>query len=447
MLLFACVAGAATYYASPNGGGDGKSEGAPFKIINFWSVAQPGDTLLLLDGIDTFSGDRFNLIVPPKAGDLGRTAPLSGTAEAPIAIKAKNDGKVLVDAQCEPWVRPISSQRGCNWIVVEGVNVKGGYDANIVLAADHWVVRRVVGYGASPVRANDNLYLAGTNNVVEDCAFFGTARKQVETCKSGGAFGGNVLRRCWGRFEGKGTETAQPTSTFELGYGQGNTIYENIIGTWKSVGRITDTEGVFREFACPDMGTPDSGWYGSIAYQIEADDYPGRMVDMGTKHNDYPPITRNFTAKEIVSYLSPANSGKGGFSVWGGDGQTKTWHNNRIVDCVAIGGKGSHIDTANWYLDDENGDGKALIQGATVADVVPPDKTIFDLVPGIGYRYVNGVRTTEPLWPWPMDQRIYDALKEAVDVNGKPYELFYVTQVIESMFGPIPAKYRSDKLR
>jgi len=49
-------------------------------------------------------------------------------------------------------------------------------------------------------------------------------------------------------------------------------------------------------------------------------------------------------------------------------------------------------------------------------------------------RYVDGVLTQEPLWPWPMDQRIYDALQQA----GKTP--FYVTNVIEDMFGPIPSE-------
>lgn len=38
-------ASAATYYASPSGGGNGISPSSPFQIADFWSKAKPGDTL------------------------------------------------------------------------------------------------------------------------------------------------------------------------------------------------------------------------------------------------------------------------------------------------------------------------------------------------------------------------------------------------------------------
>src|SRR5215510_6052440 len=41
---------ACTHYASPGGGGNGLSQSSPFQIGNFWKVAQPGNTLCLLDG-------------------------------------------------------------------------------------------------------------------------------------------------------------------------------------------------------------------------------------------------------------------------------------------------------------------------------------------------------------------------------------------------------------
>ncbi|MGH7828200.1 MAG: hypothetical protein ACREQ7_23850, partial [Candidatus Binatia bacterium] len=48
-------------------------------------------------------------------------------------------------------------------------------------------------------------------------------------------------------------------------------------------------------------------------------------------------------------------------------------------------------------------------------------------------RYKNGGLTSEPLWPWPMNQRIINAMAEsgraAVDV----------TKTVESMLGPIPS--------
>src|SRR5688572_30442984 len=71
------------YYASPTGTGNGLSSSTPFRISKFWSVAAPGKTLCLLDG--TYTG-ADSMINPPDN--------LNGTANAPITVRALNDGKV-----------------------------------------------------------------------------------------------------------------------------------------------------------------------------------------------------------------------------------------------------------------------------------------------------------------------------------------------------------------
>jgi hypothetical protein len=51
-------------------------------------------------------------------------------------------------------------------------------------------------------------------------------------------------------------------------------------------------------------------------------------------------------------------------------------------------------------------------------------------------KYVNGKLTNEPLWPWPMNQRIINAMRQA----GKaPVD---VTKTMEQIFGPIPSDCR-----
>jgi hypothetical protein len=51
-------------------------------------------------------------------------------------------------------------------------------------------------------------------------------------------------------------------------------------------------------------------------------------------------------------------------------------------------------------------------------------------------RYENGVLTDEPLWPWPMNQRILDARRQ----SGRPP--IDVTSTIEEILGPIPSRCR-----
>ena len=82
------AAATCTHYASPTGTGTGTSAAQPFKIANFWPLAKPGYTLCLLDGQYTGSASMIN---PPQN--------LSGTASAPITVRALNDGKVTINGQ------------------------------------------------------------------------------------------------------------------------------------------------------------------------------------------------------------------------------------------------------------------------------------------------------------------------------------------------------------
>lgn len=51
------------YYASPKGLGDGSSVESPFAVASFWDEVQPGDTLILFDGLYT---KPRSMIKPPK---------------------------------------------------------------------------------------------------------------------------------------------------------------------------------------------------------------------------------------------------------------------------------------------------------------------------------------------------------------------------------------------
>ena len=77
------LASAATYYASPQGEGDGTSADKPFVVSRFWEEAQPGGTLVLLDGVYTGPD---SMITPPRE--------VQETPGAPIVIRAANDGQV-----------------------------------------------------------------------------------------------------------------------------------------------------------------------------------------------------------------------------------------------------------------------------------------------------------------------------------------------------------------
>ena len=56
----------------------------------------------------------------------------------------------------------------------------------------------------------------------------------------------------------------------------------------------------------------------------------------------------------------------------------------------------------------------------------------------ICYRYKDRALTTDPLWPWPMNQRIIDALKQSGRTSVD------VTKTMEEIFGPIPSNCRGN---
>jgi hypothetical protein len=80
------------------------------------------------------------------------------------------------------------------------------------------------------------------------------------------------------------------------------------------------------------------------------------------------------------------------------------------------------------------------VSGVSSAPTTMTSGTIFTQNAGICKRYVSGVLTSQPLWPWPMNQRIINAMTAA---GRTPVD---VTATIEAMFGKIPAHCSSTLL-
>ena len=175
---------ACSYYASPNGGGNGLSQSSPFKIANFWKVASPGKTLCLLDGVYS------DAIKPPQN--------LNGTASARITVRALNDGKVRINGG---GVRTPVSLANNDYFVLEGFDVhnSSGSVVHISSGADHNVVRRVCAWDAAD-NTNTVVWAVhyNTGNLLEDVCGFGSGRKIYSNSQNGN----NVtISRAWGRWE------------------------------------------------------------------------------------------------------------------------------------------------------------------------------------------------------------------------------------------------------
>jgi hypothetical protein len=403
-----------THYASPSGSGNGLSQGSPFQIAKFWSVATPGKVLCLLDG--TYTGG----ITPPDT--------FAGTASQPITIRALNEGEVLIDGGTSKG----AYLRG-SYGILEGVNVKGGDNSTFTISyySDHWIARRIVIWNDTNANNNvDNMVeLNGTNGLLEDCAVFGKGRKLV-TLGAGGGGGGNrnnVVRRCWSRWENR-TPGGSPTNTFEMGYYQDGVTYENLIGTRGCIpGCYSNSpEPPFELFM-----TKNSKWLGSISYvPPEADYASGGLLffygDGGSGH-----YSENVLLKDIVGYISPANPAFSVSRPFRLDQEVVSNVNLRVDNLVGVAGATGSCSEPSWQ------GCNTIRTGRSLAEAIGPDKSVWREVPGICHRYVNGQLTNDPLWPWPMNQRIKDAL---VQSGRAPVD---VTQTMESMFGPIPQECKT----
>ena len=392
------------YYASPTGTGDGLSSSTPFRISTFWSVAAPGKTLCLLDG--TYTG-ADSMINPPDN--------LHGTADAPITVKALNDGKVSINGNGITY--PVQLTHN-NYFIIEGLNAANSRGHVVSIhGSNSNIIRRVVAWNASEDKNSIVFEVSfSDDNVLEDVAGFGTGRKIFEPYRTNHT----TIRRAWGRWEA--SFHTGPKHTFSLLYNSYYSIIENSIGTWDGTamnGSSPDQPyGIFATGRLDESPDAHSKILGSIAYVTRSDTFHARTLFWINPQNflDYT---------DNVGYVEPGTYAD----------KTTFWFRsgtNPVVsrtgkNLTSIGGAGLSIakDVQTSIIE----------QGSAISQV----SSIFTGTTGarICKRYVNGVLTDQPLWPWPMNQRIIDAMKE----SGKP--VVDVTGTIEQMFGAIPSECKA----
>lgn len=415
---------ACTHYASPTGSGSVCTSGTPCTVSTFLNSASlattPGNVLCLNDGVYGASTGRIN--VPTT---------FAGVSGNPIWVRALNEGQVLIDGNGG---RPVHT-RG-SWGVLWGVNVTDGDNINMFIGGSNWVVQRVVSWNTNATNTDHNVSMGGTNNTVEDVAVFGIGEKQIVTGTGNQTTTGNVVRRVFAIFQNAGSSTS-PTNTGELGYGQDGVLWENVVMTWDRTGTDGDPEGLFQMFR-----TDNSKVFGSILY-IKA----GAVFDPSTlffaatdggsaqASGSYDPANDNVIT-HILSYIDPAHSAfsskralRFNYTSPGPAGS-----NNIVSNSVGVSGLGLSCTAPHFTC-------SGIQQGVTMADAIGVGKSVWtesNAGPGICKRYVGGVLTSDALWPWPMNQRIIDAMSAAGITS------IDVTATMEGLFGTIPAVCRSD---
>lgn len=421
-----------TYYASPTGTGNGLSTATPFKISDFWAVAGPGKTLVLLDGVYTGAN---SMIDPPDN--------LSGTSGNPITVRAMNDGAVRIDGQGAR--QPINLSYN-NWFVLEGMNANNSSGSVVSVGySSRNIIRRVVGWDAGDTGDNNIFGVHhGDYNLMEDVAGFGGDTRKVFSNSQQG--NNTTFRRAYGRWES--AIVAGPKKTFALSYNSYGALCENCIGEWNSLDmpssynlmeyngtqtvptqsfsnyQVQQPSGIFGHDGFDqtflNQGNSDNAnirILGSIAYLLPSHRYHNVPSPSRDWAGPFALEIKGVQLENSVSIIEPGSH----TNIWNPYlGDVGISGLNSAKNSTFIGGEGAHINsswtTQNNYL--SSSCANLIANGGTAvnhAGNITGGATVMK-------RYVDGVLTNTDLWPWPMNQRIIDAMTTAgyapVDVTA-----------------------------
>lgn len=446
-------------YAAPEGRGNGLTAESPFRVQDFWKTAQAGWTLCLASG--TYTASNGGLLHPPA----GR----SGNESQPITIGALNESNPpLFDGEWENEAISLGSQN--SYWVIQGINAKNGKRSIVRISdgSNHNIIRRVIAWDVVWNGNNEifGVHYGASHNLLEDIAAFGVARKMVNNTQ-GGEY--TTYRRVWSWHHGSGD---QGPSMVEIAYNSSNNLFENVLSTvnhtygpetytFTSNGNDlglgenggnyrTRAPGALLGYASVDTGEgvcANTRIYSGLAYikqtdvlHVEHEDGYGwylvrdnGLVDCTTWHH-------------IMAITQPNHKY---FNSWRGLVFQDVDH---TYGATGQGRSAQYITSvASWNsIDPIVGLGSTLATGSSIS-AVPSPWTATSVGANLCYRYIDGVRTNVPLWPWPMNERIKQATAMAGVYDGPclncsggraPRIAIDVTADVELLLGRIPDQCR-----
>lgn len=365
-----------TFYAAPSSApsgmpvgqadNDGLSPSEPFLISSFWQVAQPGDTLLLLDGYYTGRSSMINVF----AYD-----PVNGTQTQPIAIKALNDGAVLIDGEHQHLPLCIAGAPDLpkRYFLVEGVDVCNSLRAVVTLSdCEDCTVRRVCAWNAHPEK-NAHVYTLDCTMrcLIEDCAAWGLGRKQLliygDANQGEPRAADNIVRRFWCRWEGTWYR-GRHCENISFQYRAMGSLLENVICThdaWESIDY--PPEWVFLGFFCADGSNEDSvgsRLLGCIGYAPPEANVlmPYVFLMSGTEVVDV-------TLRDCLSYVAPGRThGRADHEIAAFVMSARHYDSVHAEHLTVVGGAGVKIGARQ----PESSPERAVIENALIMRTVNP---------------------------------------------------------------------------
>jgi hypothetical protein len=390
------------------------------------SSLQPGDTLILHDGI--YANTHFLI------------SRVNGSSTSPITIEAEHDGKAIIDGDADSSNLAVLEIKGSTYITVEGLVVRnGGQDVVGVYNADthHIIIRRVTAYKAGV--GNYHVFdvaFDGVNHVVlEDDAGWGQGRYIFLAYHANNV----TFRRTWARWTTQSNFSPAPRSCYGV-YGSSNTTLENTICTHDIPDEPSNDYFTAAWETSDGPATNNTKYLGVMFF----DNWEGLWVNDSAGQNTQI-VNSYFEAnRQQGPYTTSQNHGDG--IMWsspqgGGSITNSTFVNNEVGISRQEGSptisNSVFVNNGTAILDDQEHNHLAFWQNDNSGTLIDSGDTqvnpgydmqkygrgAFLFVPpcsplkhagqggtGIGaniiYRYQNEMLTHQPLWPWPMEDRI-----------------------------------------
>ncbi len=306
--------------------------------------------------------------------------------------------------------------------------------------SNHNVIRRVAAWDAADGNTNIFGVHYGSYNLLEDVAGWGTARKIFSGSQGGDYL---TLRRAWGRWER--STVVGPKMTYTLAYNNYHLTCENCLGTWSGQG-MPQTYVLKDYYGTPWTGA-GAGTYGNYAVQAPYGIFSFDGLE-GDKNADirllgslaYIQSTDKYAAsqavfvmkldsveiKDTAAYIAPGTTPPSSPSRLYGLQSPAIATNLHASDITSFGGGKSSFHSS-WH--------RSNVWSGSSPAAYASGENIFNTSRGANlcYQYKDGNLTNQPLWPWPMNQRIKDAL---VQSGRAPVD---VTATMQRLFGTIPA--------
>ena len=386
----------------------------------------PGDTLILHDGLYT-------------NGQLHADG-IHGRQTTPITIQAEHDGKAIIDGAGS--ASPVIEVNNSSYVIIDGLvarNAGPGEDVvNVSGQSDHVTIRRVTAYNAGSGNAHVfDVAFGPTNVLIEDCVGWGQGRYIFLAYHSSNV----IFRRTWARWTTQSNFSPAPRACYGI-YGSSNITLENPI----CIHDIPDqpSSDYFTAIWITTDGPQEDN--AKILGAMFLDNWEGIWVN-GSSGNNTQVIDSFFDhTRQQGSFNTTTNHGDA--IMWGtnngsgGGVDSSTFVNNEVgfskqtsqnptltntlfvnndtaivgnpthsfLDFFGNGSIGTSIGTTDKRVDP----GYNIAKYGTGAYLfVPPNSPLkgaglggSDIGANIIYKYQNGVLTNQPLWPWPMEDRI-----------------------------------------